>query len=1144
MEYPRRKKRRVLNNYKCILRMTKIFTVFLLTGLITVQANSYSQKTLITVNLQNTLLKEAFNEIESKSDYVFVVSGNISSEVKKRVSVNIKEKDIEHTLIEILHGSDLNYKIFNRQVVIYKNKKTPPQAPRIFSSATDQKQNPRGLISGIVVDKNGEPLAGATMQIKGLDHGYATDSEGRFQFELATKGESITLIFSYIGFRKKEVKIKRGKFTKVVMEEESTKIAQVVVNGMFKRKEEGFTGATTKTTGEEIKAITSGNALNAIQQIDPSFKITENNISGANPNIIPEFNLRGKAGMGNYNIETQQTLRGDLQTRPNQPLFVLDGIIGVSISKIMDIDPSLIKSVTLLKDASALVLYGSRAANGVVVIETKAPAQGRLRVGYYGLMRVEVPDLRDYNLLNAEEKLELERIGGLYRDTYDQEYDALVYQAYTNKVLDVARGVNTYWLAQPLKTAFHQQHTLTIEGGDTRFRYKLSLNVGEQPGVMRKTGVFKKGGTMDIRYRSNKILISNQFFADYVIGKRKSPFGRFSNYAALNPYYRLYDENGDYQEVLEYQYVFGTNAKIPAVLNPMYNARFNQKDESEELRIGNRFEFEYRPIRNLTLSLGGSLSKAVEDVNIFIPAQHGYFKNKYDVNKKGRFNWTNKNGLNYSVNIAANYNKYWKNHFFSTYFRQEINSFEKKYIISEQTGYPNDYMDEYFLGTISNKATGSENISRSTGFLLSTNYAYKSRYSFDLSMRMDGSSEFGKNNRFAPFWAGGLRWNMKNESFLKDNKNINDLTLRATYGTLGSQGFSPYQSLQMYRYNLKTYLSSNVVGATLQSIGNSDLKWQNTDMWNFGLNFDLFHSFFSGRIDYYYKYTSNLVLDFTLQPSSGFRTISDNLGNIVNRGVETSLRFMPYNNRRENISASFTVNVVHNTNKIVKIAESLKAQNDRALKNIRKYPLPQYIEGQSITQIYAVKSLGIDPITGNEVFLKRNGEKTYVYDSKEAVPLGDREPKINGSVLANFIWKDFSLTLTSLFHCGGYTYNSTLSEKIENTPLHRNVDRRALTDRWKRPGDVVPYKKLSIDAHDTRANSRFVMKDNEFLLKAISLQYRMTPAKYNFLRGLNVSMVNASLYFEDILRLSTVKKERGIEYPFSRQVAFSLGLTF
>ena len=292
------------------------------------------------------------------------------------------------------------------------------------------------------------------------------------------------------------------------------------------------------------------------------------------------------------------------------------------------------------------------------------------------------------------------------------------------------------------------------------------------------------------------------------------------------------------------------------------------------------------------------------------------------------------------------------------------------------------------MGTEFEDTEGSENVARALAFMMTLNYSYKQRYALDYSMSVNASSEFGKNNRYAPFWSVGLRWNADRETFIKNLGIFEELILRGTYGITGSQGFTPYQSLQMYTYKnlMKTYKSSDVVGTEIYGLGNPDLKWQQTRNYNVSLDFSVLRNIVSARFEYYEKYTKNTLLDYSMAPSVGFSTMKENLGEISNKGYEVTLRLMPYSNPAKQAYWNIILNGARNKSKIEKISNALKVMNEKqmaeadkeddllnnpgmALEDKRKkHPLPRYENGYSQTTIWAVRSMGIDPQTDGRYF--------------------------------------------------------------------------------------------------------------------------------------------------------------------------------
>ncbi|HAP18459.1 SusC/RagA family TonB-linked outer membrane protein [Butyricimonas virosa] len=1103
-----------------------------------------AQQQKVTIDMKNVNIQEVFKGINKQTGLDFVYNTAQLKEIGL-VTLQVKDVTVDAALSKLFSGTPFEYR-FEMNAILIKKKEEKKQLEEI-------------TVSGVVKDVNGNLLPGVTVMVKGTALGTATDIDGAYKLTVA-KGENLELVFSFIGMESQEIKYTGQKTIDVVMKENVEAMEEVVVTGIFIRRKEGFTGSATQVTGEEIKRMTSGNVLKALEMLDPGFKMNSSNLAGSNPNAIPDFQMRGQSSIGNYESNDVVVLRGDVNSRPNQPLFVLDGVIGVSATTIMDLDPEQVESITLLKDAAATVIYGSEAANGVVVVETKAPAAGKLRFSYNGNYELEWPDLSVYDLMNAEEKLRIEELAGYYSNKND-----VALRNYYNRIKqDVLRGVNTYWLAEPVHTAFSHRHGLTAEGGDKALRYKIYLGARWAPGVMKESNLNTKTGKIDLNYRVNKILISNSLSVDYSDGARTSPYGSFQDYARINSYYRKTDENGNIKQVLDDHKVgdkYIATYDTPT-LNPLWNAQFDSKNDSRNFELREALKVEYLPVDNLRLSLDFTLSRGDGTVETFKSAQHNDFYSVTDPAEKGSYYWSKSESSSYRLSLSGAYNKsFGSDHLVSAFARYSINENTSKLTSISMKGFPNDKLSEVYMGTEYQTTGGSESVARALAFMMTLNYSYKQRYAFDYSMSINASSEFGKNNRYAPFWSAGVRWNAEKEKFIRDLEIFDELVLRGTYGITGSQGFTPYQSLQMYTYSnlMKTYKSSDVVGTEIYGLGNPDLKWQQTQNYNVSLDFTMFRNILSAKFEYYEKYTKNTLLDYTMAPSVGFATMKENLGEISNKGYEITLRLMPYSNPANQAYWQVIFTGSRNKSRIEKISNALKVLNEKQMNQAmayenpsdlegkrEKFPLPRYENGYSQTTIWVVRSEGIDPATGREVFMTRDGKLTNDYNAVDQIPFGDTEPKFQGSVSTTFTYKGLSLTLAGQYHWGGQTFNKTLINKVENANLRMNADRRALYSRWQKAGDHVFFKAIdgNISKADTKESSRFVMDDNEFYFSTINLSYRLDGKKFDWMKRVGVTSATLGLYMEDICRFSTVKMERGIDYPFSRQVSMSLNVVF
>ena len=475
-----------------------LITLLILTEPLVVEAAGQS----VAFRLENVSLKEAFKEIKRQLGYRLAYNEQVINTIGN-VSVDVVSGNINEVMEQCLRGSDFSYEIENQIIVIYKKQAGADMAA------------PQKLIKleGVVVDSKGGVLPGVTVVVKGTTIGVATDIDGKFSLEI-TETPGISLEFSFVGMNSKEipVKIENGKVQplRVVLEEAETELDEVVVTGMFSRKKEGFTGSAVTVKGDELKKISTTSIAKALSTIEPSFRIMENISAGSDPNRLPDMRMRGSSTLpaGGAGDNSLVSLQGEYDTYPNQPLLILDGF-EIDVQTMVDLDPDRVQSITMLKDASATAIYGSKASNGVIVIETYTPKPGEINVSYGGNLRLQMPDLSAYNLMDAEEKIQVEALAGLYSpNDLDSQRD------YQNRLREVKRGVDTYWLSQPLRTAVQHRHALTLEGGSEALRYKLYLGLNQTPGVMKESRRSTQTAALDLSYRYRKLLMKIFRYSD------------------------------------------------------------------------------------------------------------------------------------------------------------------------------------------------------------------------------------------------------------------------------------------------------------------------------------------------------------------------------------------------------------------------------------------------------------------------------------------------------------------------------------------------------------------------------------------------------------------------------------------------------
>lgn len=845
---------------------------------------------------------------------------------------------------------------------------------------------------------------------------------------------------------------------------------------------------------------------------------------------------------GNSSIPNVGELQDQTRVGLNTPLIILDGFES-TLQTLYDMNENEVESITLLKDAAATAIYGSRGSNGVVVIITKAPKMGKLRLNYRADVNIEAPDLTDYSLLNARDKLDLEWKAGYYNNAR-AENDLPLKRYYNYMLNEVNRGVETDWMALPLRTGVGQRHNLRVEGGDQSLRYSASAQVNNIQGVMKGSSRNTFNGNITLAYTYKNIRFRNNL--QITQGKsNESPYGSFSEYSRMNPYWRAYDDNGKVLKLLgdpgNFDYTNYWNA-LP--VSPLYNASLNTFDKSETSEIVNNTSIEWNIIRDLVLRGQIGLTKGSVQYDKFRPADHTAFANYGvdDVFRKGDYAYSVANNFRYDASLNLGYSTTINNAHIITAgadlnVRQNKNS--RYNFLAE--GFPNanfDFVSMALQYAKGGKPTGTEGLARSVGFTSSVNYIYANRYFADASVRIDGSSQFGANKRFAPFWSAGLGWNIHNENFLLDNKYINRLKVRGSMGITGSQNFSAYQAMSTYGYYTDDRYF-NWMGAYLLGLGNEDLQWQQAMKYNIGTDAEFLNRRLKVTADYYIETTQDLVSTINLPASNGFSSYIENVGSMRNKGFEIKATGFLIANP-QNITWSITAAVLNNTNKVLSTSKALRdAQN--AILNGTSDPGVLYIEGYSSNDIWVVPSIGIDPSTGKELYLGADGQPTYAWSPKNIRAVGTTDPDLFGNFSTMLRYKEFSINASFRYRFGAQQYNSTLVNKVETGTYKYNVDSRVYDDRWQQPGDIAAFKGLLVTS-PTYKTSRFVQDENTIVCNNINLQYEIRSPE--MLKKLKLQGLNFSANLAEPMYLSTIRRERGTSYPFSRQLSFTINATF
>lgn len=1042
----------------------------------------------VTLSMRDASVEDFANEV-AKQTGLSIKFTDKDVKAFKGITLDVRDQSVSSLLLNLSNQFPLSYNIEGNTITFAKK------------DVTQRK----GSIRGQVTDVNGDPLVGAIIRVDGINGGFVTDING--EYEVKTDKKEVHLTVAYIGYKSVNKNVKNGATANITLHEDSKEMQEVVVTGYQTKNKNSFTGAQVAVTRDQLMNVGTKNVLKSIASFVPGMVISDDNLKGADPNSVAEINIRGRA-----------TFDG----QANTPVFVVDGA-QVTAEYVYDMDMNDIETVTVLKDASASALYGAKASAGVIVITTKTLKGGKLKLNYSGTVRLSTPDLHDYNLLNASQKLEYERLAGLFTDTSPSRQYTLD-QDYARIFNNIQSGVQTDWLSKPLRNAFSQSHSLSVDGGDERAKYNLGVRYGKDAGVMKGSDRSRLSTNFRLSYNvSGKFFVSNSSTISSVTNN-ESPYGDFSDWAKMSPYENPYDSDGKLRVSLYHD-----------LANPLYDASLGSYTNTNAFDFLNTTSIQLWFGEKVRLDGDFTINRNKQNRRSFTsPLAYSEIRSK-SADQRGSLSDNTVNTTTLQGKLMLSYNNYFfKKLFLTAMGGSSVESTSSDAATYRSIGYYSDKLGHPAFATSydTSRPSGSDTQTRGVGVFVNANTIWDNKYFLDLIYRYEGSSRFGKNQRFAPFWSVGGGWNIHNEKFMKGTP-VQLLKLRASVGYLGNINFTAYQALTTYSYN-SSYFYGKGTGATPITIGNPDLKWERTLSTNIGLDFTAFRGRVDLSADYYIKNTDDLLLPITKAPSVGVTTSLENIGEVQNKGFELRLRTIPIQNKDWQWSLGLTYAL--NKNKIKKISNFLRERNEKNQSDNGVAPLPIYEEGQSLTALKVVPSAGINPSTGQEIFIKRNGAYTFVYDTNDKVIFGDTNPSGTGSVFSYLTYKRFALSCTFQYSFGGALYNETLATKVEGANPKYNADKRVLNDRWKTPGTVAKYKRID-DTTTPYQTSRFVQRNNYLRMSSLSLSYEVPT---NFIQKYGLKRMFLELLTNDLFYLSTAKRERGLNYPYDRSFEFSL----
>lgn len=1043
-----------------------------------------------------------------------------------------------------------------------------------WSATAQENTETRRIIRGIVTDKNNDPLPGVTVLIKGTKAGTASDSNGEFALELPQKADYLSV--TYIGMMPQEIKITpKLAYYRIMMNENVGEMEEVVVTGYQTINKTRMTGAVEMVTAKDIanKGYASiGDVLRGTLA-----GVNTRNTSGK-PGALPEIRIRGL-----------NSLYGDMS-----PTWIVDG--APFYGNLNDIIPEDIESITVLKDAAATAIYGSKAANGVIVVKRRQGREGKATIRVTSSISFEKAPKSKLDLMNSEEKIAFER--SVYEDYPNLAVGGRVITLLKNADMgkitheeaeaEIAKlsKINTNWYDEIFRSPIVHSHNVSFSGGSKKTRYYGSLNFRNSQGVVPSNDYTNWGGIFRLSHDFNKRLLFS-FALSSNIRKDKDSDATVSvlHYATFaNPYERPYDENGNMEYDRSYVYELsslkdGYKSDFN-ILNELHNNTTCINSMSNSISL----DLEVKLLENLKFVTLGTVSSYFGNTEtIYTPGtytaqSHAWIRQLYselpESLNNGSLAERNSRSRSYSWSNRLEYMKNFKDsHFFNLFLGHEMSESSSNYNsvrfpeYDPQKGLTNvpeigSEKISYMQQLIKNLIDQNESRSRSVSFFASLGYSYQDRYVLSGSVRMDGADIIGTKNRFSPLWNASVKYNLHKEPFMEHWKWLSEMAFRFSYGYTGSidKEALPFNVLS---YKMSTKFFETDVPSYIRP-KNPSVKWQRKQDRSFGMDMGFFNHRIRATFNYYNNVTRDLLDSKKLPASVGIGTIRYNSSSIRNYGVEVSLHTV--NIQKRDFSWSTYLNLSNNKNKIIESFYKNAADVPEG------YARTEPVEGTSTNSWLGYRFAGIDPLTGHTLAFVDNTNRvtpigfqradgTWVLDMDDQLNANDRRlikenignsyPPLSGGFGTYFYWKQWTLNANFSFMTGHKITSAYYSVANGGTfaSASQNVLRQEF-NRWRKPGDITDMpgyntsgmtSSLQSDWYDRKLESGNYVKCTE-----ISLGYVLPT---NWCRKIWLSSCRINLNVRDVFTLSKYKgldpeNFGGFGYPNSKKYMISLNVGF
>ena len=1093
------------------LLIMKLTAILILMACLQVTAKSYSQK--VTLSMRDAPLQKVFKEIRKQTGYNFLYPYELLEKAGK-VDVRIYNAPLQDALQQCLQKTGLTYSIIDKTIVIKEKEAekavlNPILAPAILFKA----------ITGKVTDENGRPLEGVSVLIKGSSIGTNTNANGEFTIDVPDNSSKI-LVFSFVGMETQEVKVDGKTTINVTLQNSNQQQKEIVVVGYSEKSKSALTSAVTVVSGDKLRDVTSSNIGDMLQGKVAGLQVV--NSSGV-PGAVPEIRLRGISS-----VNASQS-----------PLFVVDGIIGGNF------DPNDVESVTVLKDAGATAMYGSQANAGVIIVTTKKGRPGKTNYEAKITSGFRTPDFGKMQMMNGSELYNYQK--QLYRDYVPSDsgnsYKVDILKFYDERPLTL-RDQNYNWLTTIFKPAFMQNYYFSLSGKTEKNDYYMGVSYYDEKGTFRNTDFKRLNMRVNSTYRFNpKISLTNNINLDVSEGKTYDYNDIY--YAFLNlPWDNPFDSSGNARYVDgNSPFKWWSRDKI----NPL-----NTIDNSNHPYKGADLNYDLNLNINLTHWLTFSSSNR-------IAAAYNKSTNYYSPTVAGQYHGTGfleeQSILNYGFisNELLKFNVKKGKSSLSGLAGFAVQASNTETLGASGKGLPQGLN---VLNVVSNNVlvNGNNDKSMIQSFISQLSYDYENKYFLTGSYRVDGSSAFPSSKRYASFPAISGAWLASNESFF-NSKSIDLLKFRLSYGVTGTQdiGASRYLGL----YSLTSQYNSQGAATPLQ-LASPNLTWESKYQANAGIDLSLFKRI-DLTVDVYNNVTKNLLLQVSQPLSVGFEQRWENVGQIVNNGVEINLNTINVQGRNFQWSTGFNINF--NTNKLQQLPSDIIKTGSWAISQI-------YRNGGNLYEFYMPVWAGVDKQTGAPLWEKVSQDaqgnptgKTTTSNYADATyqEVGSALPKFQGGFTNQFTYKNISLSVNAYFLSGNKVFSNDL-RFVMNDGSDPYMNQAVLPKGysiWTKPGDVATNPSPQNSANSTETSTRY-LKDGSFIsIRNITLSYKLPVA---LIQRLKVNGIVVSLSADNVYTFSNFFGQdpqttitpaafvtpgvSDFKYPNNRQFLFNIDFKF